>query len=127
MYSLYQSDRVEASHTPLPSQCPHTQPLYRPAQEKNRGKPEEAAKITVHKTGKIYMTLSLESHPSTPPGYNYPHATGEGEGEGHPELKGNNSGDDGGENLSAALFAQRVTLMHFERKIASKDKLLSLS
>lgn len=74
MYSLYQSDRVEASHTPLPSLCPYTLPLYRPA-PKNRGKPEEAAKITVHKTGKIYMTLSLESHPSTPPGYNYPHAT----------------------------------------------------
>lgn len=74
MYSLYQSDRVEASHTPLPSLCPYTLPLYRPAPE-NRGKPEEAARITVHKTGKIYMTLSLESHPSTPLGYNYPHAT----------------------------------------------------
>lgn len=112
MYSLYQSDRVEASHTPLPSLCPYTLPLYRPA-PRNRGKPEEAAKITEHKTGKIYMTLSLESHPSTPPGYNYPHATRERKKTKrkkyiyiYPALKGNNSGDDGGEDLSAALFTK---------------------
>lgn len=76
------------------------------------------------------MTLSLESHPSTPPGYNYPRAAREKkkkEKRKHPALKRNNSGDDGGEDLSGALFRQRVTLMHFERKIASKDKLLSRS
>lgn len=70
---------------------------------------EEAAKIAVHKTGKIYMTLSLASHPSTPLGYNYQHATREKikkSKKNHPVSRGNNSGDDGGEDLSVPRFAK---------------------
>lgn len=54
MYSLYQSDRVEASYTPLPSPCPYPPPSVC---SKEEGKPEEAAKITAHKPTK---SISLE-------------------------------------------------------------------
>lgn len=55
MYSLYQSDKVEASYTPLPSPCPYPPPSVC---SKEEGKPEEAAKITAHKPTK---SISLEA------------------------------------------------------------------
>lgn len=87
MYSLHQSDRVEASYTPLPSPSPKPPPsVY----SKEEGKPEETAKITLQ-TDKIYKTRTLRSHPSKPKGFDYLHAFCK-----NIDCKRNHSGDDGG-------------------------------
>lgn len=88
MYSLYQSDRVEASYTPLPSPCPYPPPsVY----SKEEGKPEEAAKIKAAQADKIYKIRTLWPHPSKPWRFDYLRAFCK-----NIDCKRNHSRDDGG-------------------------------